>query len=330
MYKFNIPVKNDKIFRVIKFIMFNPDCTMDTIAANCQVTRKTVSRILPFFLAKSLLYKHLLKERGDRTARAYSICINPKYNYIVYYLNGNHFTVSMIDLIGHCLFKKEIVLKLPLRSKEIIDHIDSILASFTLTRFQFRIGHSFIAGPKSIKENGRLVKILSDRLKAKFENKGKDYPYSKRFVYDTSFNMARSALENRKDFNSNVVMYLRSNINEVYYMIVDADHKMNNVQRVDMSDCKFADESSERTLTLIEKCISEYSVTKIIIDSDDYKYIKGLKRVLKEIATENNSLFMDHINSIIISKSDVSIPAEGAGIRLKEMFYDSIVKKLSD
>ena len=199
-----------------------------------------------------------------------------------------------------------------------------------MTRFQFRIGYSFIVGPKSAAADNVFASKLSKQLRRKIENKEKNYPYSKRFVSDTSLNMAKTVFRNKSDFSSEVILYIRFNINELYYFVVDKTNTIVDDTRVDLSDCTYTDESSERTLRLIEECVSSFSVTKVLIDSDDYSQIGGIKIILQHIAEEISSPISDRLKIIKVMNSDPSLAEVGAGIRLTDMFYDSIVKKLSE
>ena len=331
MYKLGLRVNDESIFNALIFIVNNYDCTIADIADNCRLSRATVSKILQFFLDKGLIYKHLIREKTENGVHPYRYRIDPKYNVIVFTLHGNVIKISMLDFAGKLIERDEIKLDTPFRRDQLVEFIDAFNNRFSITSLNYRIGYSISVTPGIYGENDIDKAVVAKTIKEQILLYEKKYLLHERIIDKPSFDHVGVYFARAKKYSSDKVMYIRYNFNEFYHMIFNADETLLKPIFVDNSDCINPDDSFVRVVTAIENALKHHSITRVFIDSDDYKHADSIPLIINDMAIKNNSIIIPLLDRIEAPASSKSTVTElGSLAALRDMFTNDIIKKLSE
>ena len=332
MYRLGLSVKDDSIFKILEYVLFNNDCTVNEIADACKVSTPTVSKVLRFFLDKGLFYKHLVKEKAGNAHRAYRYCIDPKYNIVVYTYHDRRFRAALYALMSTSPVRDEsYFVKKPFDIEKIRDFSDRFNERFPLTSLQYRLGYSVIVKPETEEEEIKRTQAVTDFFKDRITTPEKSYPFTRRFIAIDSFEAAKLFFSKDKRYSSEVVLYIRYNKDEMYHMIFNSDESLSVPVTTDLTDCFYDEDPAIKVITVIEELYFKYGVTRVFIDSDDYKFISSMILMIRKEAEKDHPdvvPVLERIETIDVSKPSVS--EMGAAIRIKELFLEDIIKKLSE
>ena len=330
MYRLGLRVKDESVFKIVRYVIMNDNRSAKEIADACALSRETVTKVLQFFLDKSLLYKHLLPEKKVR--RSYRYCINPKYNMMIFSFHNHKVYANMLTFMNKKSTKEEIAFdKKPVDPNAIIEFVDKTNEQFPLTRLQYRLGYAFNITPKETCDEINDTAMIIDTLRNKIINGSENSPLSKRFINMDSFEAAKRFFAFDNKYKSDVILYIRLNVNVIYHMIFNSDDSLSAAKTKYISNYFYEGVLPEETIAIIENAINYHGVTRVFIDSDDYHYINGFIDIVKKTAKK--------INSSITSKLDIletnaptspSVSEIGIMLRMREWFVDDIIKKLSE
>ena len=331
MYKLGLGVKDESVFSVLRYIVNNYDCTIADLVGNCEISRGTVSKILQFFLDKGLIYKHLIREKTENGVHPYRFRIDPKYNVMVFTLHGNIMKLSLLDLAGKLKERNEIKLDMPFQKKQIVEYIDGVNDRLSLTSLHYRIGYSISVTPGLYGEDDLDNFVVSEFIKDKIAEDEKNYMLPERIIDKPSFDHARLFFTSDKKYSSDVILYIRFNVNEFYHMVFNAYESLSDPILVDYSDCKFPKDPVEIVVDVIEKAIEEHGITRVFVDSDDYKHADSIPLIISDLTNEAHPTVTEMLDRIEAPESSKSTAAEiGSLFAIRDMFTDDIIKKLSD
>lgn len=330
MHRLGLRVKDESVFSIVRFAITNDNCSVKEISDACGLSRETVSKVLQFFLDKSLLYKHLIPEK--KLHRPYRYSIDPKYNMMIFSLCDNRLIANMISFMGKKCTRFVYPLgKGPIDPDAVSGFVDGSNEKVPLSRLHYRLGYAFNVTPKESDKEINDTAFLIDVLRDKIINASRNLPLSKRFITMDSFEAAKRYFAFDEKYRSQVVLYIRLNVNVLYHMIFNSDDALSVAKTKYVSNYFFEGVLPEDTIAIIEEARRAHRVTKVFIDSDDYRFVGGFIDILKKTAHKINSPLVADLDIIETSaRPSPSVSESGIMLKMKETFIDDIIRTLSE
>ena len=146
-----------------------------------------------------------------------------------------------------------------------------------------------------------------------------------------SFEAAKRYFAFDEKYRSQVVLYIRLNVNVLYHMIFNSDDALSVAKTKYVSNYFFEGVLPEDTIAIIEEARRAHRVTKVFIDSDDYRFVGGFIDILKKTAHKINSPLVADLDIIETgARPSPSVSESGIMLKMKETFIDDIIRTLSE